>query len=129
MDWADTAEQAAFRAQVREVLEHGLPDLYKRRAKGEADDEGGFDSWGADRARPGRRRVRRKRAEDLALGRAPGSRAFRARAHRPGRAQARRLHLLVHRRHPHAGPERAAVDQHGWTHEFNETFFEDVRVP
>src|SRR5712692_256787 len=51
MDWADTEEQAAFRAQVREVLEHGLPDLYKRRAKGEGDDDGGgFDAWGADRA-------------------------------------------------------------------------------
>jgi alkylation response protein AidB-like acyl-CoA dehydrogenase len=45
MDWADNAEQAAFRAQVREVIEKGLPDYYKEHTGG-SEEAGG---WNADR--------------------------------------------------------------------------------
>ena len=50
MDWADNEEQAAFRAEVRGVLENGLPDLYKRLAAGESGgEEGAAGDWVADR--------------------------------------------------------------------------------
>ncbi|MBM3140961.1 MAG: hypothetical protein FJZ92_12335 [Chloroflexi bacterium] len=49
MDWADSPEQATFRAQVREVLKSGLPDYYKRIAEGETVEEGGGGDWVADR--------------------------------------------------------------------------------
>ena len=31
MDWADTPEQAAFREQVRELVEGNLPEYYRTR--------------------------------------------------------------------------------------------------
>jgi len=50
MDWADNEEQAAFRKEVREVLENGLPDFYKRLARGEGGgEEGAAGDWVADR--------------------------------------------------------------------------------
>src|SRR5216683_1455814 len=52
MDWSDTKEQAAFRAQVRDVLDKGLPDFYKRIAKGDNVEEGGGGDWVADRKAP-----------------------------------------------------------------------------
>ena len=45
MDWADSPEQATFRSQVREVMEQGLPDYYKRIAQGDDDEEGGGGGW------------------------------------------------------------------------------------
>jgi alkylation response protein AidB-like acyl-CoA dehydrogenase len=44
MDWADTPEQAAFRAEVRGVIEGRLPERYRR--SGEDGERGG---WQADR--------------------------------------------------------------------------------
>ncbi len=49
MDWADTQEQADFRAQVRGVLEQDLPDYYRRIAAGDNVEEGGGGDWTADR--------------------------------------------------------------------------------
>lgn len=50
VDWADNGEQAAFRAEVRQVLTDGLPDLYRRIAQGETgDDDDGAGNWIADR--------------------------------------------------------------------------------
>jgi len=49
MDWADSPEQATFRAQVREVMGQGLPEYYKRIAQGENIEEGGGGDWTADR--------------------------------------------------------------------------------
>ncbi len=50
MDWADNAEQATFRAEVREVLKQGLPDLYRRVAEGDTgEDDEGAGNWIADR--------------------------------------------------------------------------------
>jgi alkylation response protein AidB-like acyl-CoA dehydrogenase len=50
MDWADNAEQAAFRAEVKSVLASGLPELYKRLASGEGSaEEGQAGDWVADR--------------------------------------------------------------------------------
>ena len=44
MDWADTPEQAAFRAEVRTLFAEGIPQYYRHRA------ERGLESdWGADR--------------------------------------------------------------------------------
>ena len=44
MDWADTPEQAAFRAEVREAFVDGIPSYYRERAAR------GLDSdWGQDR--------------------------------------------------------------------------------
>jgi alkylation response protein AidB-like acyl-CoA dehydrogenase len=44
MDWADTPEQAAFRAQVHDMIENNLPQRYKKMA---ADDES--SGWQSDR--------------------------------------------------------------------------------
>jgi len=44
MDWADTPEQAAFRAEVRGVIEAKLPERYRK--SGEEGERGG---WQADR--------------------------------------------------------------------------------
>ncbi len=53
MDWADNAEQAAFRAEVKGVLDSGLPALYKRIASGEGGgEEGQAGDWVADRKAP-----------------------------------------------------------------------------
>ena len=50
MDWADNEEQAAFRAEVRQVLDTGLPEFYKRLARGEGGgEEGAAGDWVADR--------------------------------------------------------------------------------
>jgi alkylation response protein AidB-like acyl-CoA dehydrogenase len=50
VDWADDEKQAAFRAEVRGVLETGLPEFYKRLASGEGDsEEGAAGDWVADR--------------------------------------------------------------------------------
>ena len=44
MDWADTPEQAAFRAEVRTLFAEGIPQYYRHRA------ERGLESdWSADR--------------------------------------------------------------------------------
>ncbi|MEZ4503888.1 MAG: acyl-CoA dehydrogenase family protein [Dehalococcoidia bacterium] len=44
MDWTDSAEQAAFRAQVREVIQTKLPERYRRTSEDE-----GAGSWQGDR--------------------------------------------------------------------------------
>ena len=31
MDWQDNPEQAAFRSQVKDVIENGLPEAYKEK--------------------------------------------------------------------------------------------------
>ncbi len=49
MDWTDNAEQASFRAGVRELLETRLPGLYRRVAEGEGEAEEGAGNWIADR--------------------------------------------------------------------------------
>jgi alkylation response protein AidB-like acyl-CoA dehydrogenase len=43
MDWNDTAEQAAFRSEVRTLIDEGLPERYR----GEMDDE--YGGWQSDR--------------------------------------------------------------------------------
>ncbi len=46
MDWADTPEQAAFRAQVADMIENNLPQRYKKMAaEGESEQRG----WQSDR--------------------------------------------------------------------------------
>jgi len=65
MDWADNAEQAAFRAEVRQVLKDGLPSLYRRVADGDAgQDDDGAGNWVADRKSDDP--ARRQAAEDWA---------------------------------------------------------------
>ena len=44
MDWNDTADQASFRAEVRDVIESSLPDRYQRTSEDE-----GAGSWQSDR--------------------------------------------------------------------------------
>ncbi|MDP6605968.1 MAG: acyl-CoA dehydrogenase family protein [Dehalococcoidia bacterium] len=46
MDWADTAEQASFRSEVRGVIEGRLPDRYRKLAEAA---EGGAGDYQADR--------------------------------------------------------------------------------
>ena len=46
MDWADSAEQGAFRAQVRSFIEERLPGYYRQRA--EEIDSAGEHDWQAD---------------------------------------------------------------------------------
>ncbi len=46
MDWSDTAEQATFRTEVRDLITSGLPDRYRAMA---ASGDGGFGSWQEDR--------------------------------------------------------------------------------
>ena len=46
MDWADSAEQGAFRTQVRSFIEERLPEYYRRRA--EEIDAAGEHDWQAD---------------------------------------------------------------------------------
>src|SRR5262249_52079597 len=48
MDWADTAEQAAFRADVRKFIEDSLPEYYKKQAA-EGGVLGGEGGWQTDR--------------------------------------------------------------------------------
>ena len=48
MDWLDTAEQAEFRAQVRELLRDHLPAFYRRASEEEIGEERG-GGWVADR--------------------------------------------------------------------------------
>ncbi len=69
MDWADNEEQAAFRKEVREVLENGLPEFYKRLARGEGGgEEGAAGDWVADRKAedPARREAAKAWADALA---------------------------------------------------------------
>jgi len=47
MDWSDTPEQAAFRAEVREFIQQRLPDRYRSTEDVESVDEVG--GWQADR--------------------------------------------------------------------------------
>ncbi len=51
MDWADTPEQAAFRAQVKEVIQSSLPDYYRQAiARGDKiEDIRGGMNWESDR--------------------------------------------------------------------------------
>ena len=49
MDWSDSPEQAAFRGQVRALVDEHLPDLY-RRMRDEGTEEGYEGGWIADRA-------------------------------------------------------------------------------
>ena len=84
----------------------------------------------ADPRGPRRRRVRHQRPEDLDVERALLRRDLRAGPHQPGRPEASRHLVPVDRRHPHAGAQPPAADQHGVASTgFNETFFEDVRTP
>ncbi|MEE8422588.1 MAG: acyl-CoA dehydrogenase family protein, partial [Dehalococcoidia bacterium] len=46
MDWADTAEQASFRSEVRSLIESRLPERYRKQAEAGA---GGFGSYQDDR--------------------------------------------------------------------------------
>jgi alkylation response protein AidB-like acyl-CoA dehydrogenase len=46
MDWSDTAEQATFRTEVRDLITSGLPERYRAMA---ASGDGGFGSWQEDR--------------------------------------------------------------------------------
>ena len=46
VDWADSAEQSAFRTQVQSFIEERLPDYYRRRA--EEIDAAGEHDWQAD---------------------------------------------------------------------------------
>ena len=48
MDWSDTAEQSAFRRDVRSFVEGHLPEYYRRRAA-EGRDGGWEGGWRADR--------------------------------------------------------------------------------
>jgi len=48
MDWADTPEQAAFRAEVRKFIDEGLPQYYKGVAAA-GGDLGGEGGWQTDR--------------------------------------------------------------------------------
>ncbi|MYD65249.1 MAG: hypothetical protein F4X26_04590 [Chloroflexi bacterium] len=49
MDWSDTPEQAAFRQEVRALIDEHLPDLY-RRMRDDGTEEGYEGGWIADRA-------------------------------------------------------------------------------
>src|SRR5690606_7735476 len=48
MDWSDTPEQAAFRADVRQFIKDRLPERY-RAAREDEVDEGVVTGWQADR--------------------------------------------------------------------------------
>ena len=47
MEWADTPEQAAFRAAVRELVEEALPEHYRAAARGGSGGSG--EEWQIDR--------------------------------------------------------------------------------
>ena len=69
MDWADDEQQAAFRIEVQQVLDKGLPEYYKRLARGEgSSEEGAAGDWVADRKAddPARRDAAKSWANALA---------------------------------------------------------------
>ena len=53
MDWSDTAEQAAFRAEVREAFADGIPAYYRERAARGLDSDWGQDRRSGDPEREG----------------------------------------------------------------------------